>query len=156
MNFGDVKDGAANIKSFYGGSAAATAGSTGDNTESNGQWIDRQGASWAKVLVGYEAVLGIGATLAIAANLQEATDDAGTGAADFGDALASAVQATGQSGGEAVSGVVELHFDLTEAERYIRIQSTPNLSAANTDTARVTTMIVLGGYQNLPASVPAN
>ncbi|HET7233254.1 MAG TPA: hypothetical protein VFJ16_24800 [Longimicrobium sp.] len=133
------------------GGVAVTAGGAGDNTEVNGPWVDRQGYASAKLVITFKAVLAAAATLTIAANLQEATDSAGTGAADFGAAHAAATAATGAGGGSTEYGVVELDLNLTTAERYVRAQFTPNLSAANTDTAVVSAVLVLGGGTNIPA-----
>lgn len=130
---------------------AATAGGAGDAAEVNGQWIDRQGFLSAKLIVAYQGVLGDGDTLSVAANLQDATDGSGTGAADFGTAAADAVRATGGSGGSTERGVVEIDVDLSGAKQFVRAQFTPNLSAANTDTAILSAVLVLGGAEAIPA-----
>lgn len=132
--------------------ASATAGGSGDATEVDGQWIDRMGFKSAKLVVTFDATLGDGDTLSIAANLQDATDASGTGAADFGDALADAVVATGGTGGSTEVGAVELDVNLTEANRFVRAQFTPDLSASTTDTAIVAATLVLGGPNRKPAS----
>lgn len=135
-----------------------TAGGSGDNTEVDGAWIDRQGFNNLKVVVAYTATLAAGATIAIAANLQDASDSAGTGDADYGTALASTVQATGDAGspgGSTETGVVELDFDLSGADRYVRIQFTPNLSASGTDTAELAAVYVLAGSNENPVTATA-
>ena len=71
----------------------ATAGGSGDNTEVDGAWVDRQGFLSGKAIIAYTATLAQGATLSIAANLQDATSSGGAGAGDYGDALASTVVA---------------------------------------------------------------
>jgi len=131
------------------------AGGSGDAVEVNGAWIDRRGFSSLKVIIPYTATLGAGETLAVAANLQDASDGNGTGAADFGDALTSTAQATGESGGSTETGVVELDFDLSGADRYVRIQFTPNLSRANTDTAALSAHYVLAGATENPVTASA-
>lgn len=159
MRWGDMKDGAANSKAFFAGFATLTAGGGGDATEVDGEWLDRKGYSWAKVIIWHRATFSgpAGAqTLSLAANLQSATSNAGAGAADFGDPMTVAVVNTSESGGSTELACTELHFDLTMAERYIRAQFTPDLSAAGTDTATVGCIILLGGYIEGPASVPAN
>lgn len=130
----------------------ATAGGTGDNTEVNGAWIDRRGFNSLKVVIPYTATLAEDATLSIAANLQDASASDGTGAADYGDALASTVQATGDAGGSTETGVVELDFDVSGCDRYVRIQFTPNLSAANTDVAEMGAVYVLAGSTDNPVT----
>lgn len=129
-----------------------TAGGTGDNTEVNGAWIDRRGFSSLKVVIPYTATLAQAATLSIAANLQDASDSSGTGAADYGDALASTVVSTGGTGGSTNTGVVELDFDLSGCDRYIRIQFTPNLSASGTDVAEMGAAYILAGATDNPVT----
>lgn len=146
------KDIGAHIASRAGAVAAVTAGGGGDGAEVDGEWIDRQGFKSCVVVITYEATLGDGETLTLAGNLQDATDSAGTGAADFGDALASAVVATGGTGGSTERGTEEIEVNLTEAERFIRAQFTPTLSAGTTDTANVAATIILGGPNRKPAS----
>lgn len=138
----------------FAGHADVTAGGAGDAAEVSSGYIDRQGYDSCKVIIAYEATLADTETIAVAANLQDASDSSGTAVADYGPALASAVQATSDGGG-VESGVVELDFDLTGAKQFIRLQFTPDLSAANTDTANVTGVVVLGGAENQPSSASA-
>lgn len=133
----------------------ATAGGSGDATETNGAWIDRQGFQSVKVVVVWSTTLAAAATLSIAANLQDASAINGTGAADFGDALAATVVATGPGGGGTVTGVTELDFDVSGADRYIRIQFTPDLSASGTDTARLAAVYIVGGSADQPVTATA-
>lgn len=150
-----MADAVALIAARYGAIATLTAGGTGDATEINGAYVDRLGFASVKVVVAYTATLAGGATLTIAANLQDATDDAGAAVADYGDAYAATVVATGPSGGGTVTGVVELDFPLYAAKRFIRAQATPDLSAANIDTARVAITYVLAGPTDGPATATA-
>jgi hypothetical protein len=130
-----------------------TAGaSASDGVEVNGEWIDRQGFNSVKVVIVYTTTLAATKTLSIAANLQDATDSSGSGANDFGTAYSSTVVATGESGGTTEKGVVEFDFNLLTADRYIRIQFTPDLSAANTDTAEIAAVYVLGGGVENPVT----
>lgn len=145
------RDIGAHITGRAGGAVEATAGGAGDAAEVNGPWIDRQGYLSGKLIITYQATLGDGETLSVAANLQDASDDSGTGAADFGNAAASAVRATGGSGGTTERGVVEIDVDLSGAKQYVRPQFTPDLSAANTDVAILAATLVLGGAEGLPA-----
>ncbi|MBO6511772.1 MAG: hypothetical protein JJ979_25360 [Roseibium sp.] len=92
----------------------------------------------------------------MAANLQDASDNAGANVADYGDVLESTVVAAGGSGGSTEKDTVELDFDLTGAKRYIRPQFTPDLSAANTDTATVSATLVLMGTRKQPVSKALN
>lgn len=135
---------------------SATAAGTGDATEVNGAYIDRQGFSSLKVVIAYTTTLAATKTLSVAANLQDATSNAGAGVADYGDAMASAVVATGPTGGGTVTGVIELDFDVSGADQYVRVQYTPDLSATSTDTATLSAVYVLGGAQVQPVTAKAN
>ncbi len=151
-----MQDAGALIAARYGAAGIdATAGGAGDATEVDGAWIDRRGFSSLKVVIAFTATLAQAATLSIAANLQDASDSSGTGAADHGTALASAVRATGGTGGSTETGVIELDFDLSAADRYVRIQFTPDLSAANTDVAELAAIYVLAGATDNPVSATA-
>lgn len=140
----------------FAGIASATAGGTGDATEKDCAYIDRQGFSSLKVVIAYSATLAATKTLAVAANLQDATSAAGAGVADYGDAMASAVVATGATGGSTETGVIELDFDVSGAGRYVRVQYTPDMSATGTDTATLAAVYILGGAQVQPVSNAAN
>lgn len=136
--------------------STATAGGSGDASEVDGAYIDRQGFSSLKVVIAYKAVLTQAKTLSIAANLQDATSSAGAGVADYGDAMASAVVATGPTGGATMTGVVELDFDISGADQYVRVQYTPDLNASGTDTASLAAVYILGGAQVQPVTAAAN
>ena len=129
-----------------------TAGGSGDATEVSGAWVDRRGFSSVKAVITYTTTLAAAATLTFAANLQDASDGSGTGAADFGDALAATTFATGPGGGGTVTGVVELDFSLYAADRFVRLQATPNLSAANTDVCEFGITYILAGATDNPVS----
>lgn len=151
-----MQDAGALIAARYGlTGVAVTAGGAGDDTEVNGIWIDRLGFSSLKVVLPYTATLGATETLSVAANIQDASDDQGTGAADFGDALASTVQATGATGGSTETGVVEMDVDLSAANRFVRVQFTPDLSRANTDTAELAAVYLLAGSTENPVTATA-
>lgn len=121
-------------------STSATAGGSGDATEVNGTTIDLTQVPGSPNSVVFElpfrAVLGAANTGKITANLQDSPNGS-----DWTDITAPAdiLLLTGKSGGSTELGVARIGFDLTKARRYIRIQATPDLSAANTDTA------VMGG-----------
>ena len=156
-----MQDAAALLAARYGAAgASATAGGAGDATEVDAAWIDRLGFASLKVAIAFTATLAEDATLSIAANLQDAPDDgagaASTGdAADFGTALAAAVVATGGTGGSTETGVVELDIDLSAAKRHVRVQFTPDLSAAMTDTATVAAVYLLAGSTDNPVTAAA-
>lgn len=135
--------------------AVITAGAGNDGVEVDGGWVDVSDlpGHGAVLLIAYSAVLGDGETLSIAANLQDATSIAGVGAADFGDALANAVIATGGTGGTTVKGVVEVPIKEFNGNRgFVQAQVTADLSAATTDTVAIAAVLLVGGAHNLPAA----
>ena len=129
---------------------AVTAGAAGDGTEQDGAWIDRDDRLSAVFVIPFSTTLAEGETLTLAANLQDATASDGTGAADYGDAYAAAVVATGGTGGSTETGEIEINVDLGGANRYVRLQVTPTLSATGTDTAAIAGVAVLSGARAYP------
>ena len=127
------------------------AGGSGDNTEVDCAYVDRRGFASLKAVIAYTATLQVGETLKIAANLQDDADGVGVGT-DFGDALASTTVATGPGGGGTRTGVIELDFDLSGADRYARLQFTPNLSASATDVAELSAVYILAGATDDPVT----
>ncbi len=128
---------------------AATAGGSGDNTAVTGAIIDRVAEGWPQSMVAaipFTATLGASATLAIAVTIE--TGDA----SNLSDArtlktVDATVVATGAG---TITGCYEVDALLTGADRYIRVNFTPNLSAANTDTAALSAVAVFGGAERLP------
>jgi hypothetical protein len=162
MSFADVHNGGAYARSARGsGNNAATAGGSGDATEVNGAWQSRKStkgiALSVKLIISFTAALAQGATLKFGGNWQDATDGAGAGAADFpgSDVIASTTAATGGTGGSTETGTVEWDLDLAAAREFIRAQVTPDLSAANTDTAAWHMDYVFFGDQRGPTTKAA-
>lgn len=130
-----------------------TAGGSGDNTEVVGVIIDRAAFGYPQSCV---VAIPFSATLAAAATLTLLWDVEEGNASNLSDAeiLASQtaqVVATGPAGGGTVTGTFQVDVPLSGAGRYVRLNFTPNLSAANTDTAAVSAVFVLGGSDRLPA-----
>ncbi|HTV07798.1 MAG TPA: hypothetical protein VMD97_01980 [Candidatus Aquilonibacter sp.] len=148
-----------NIDAFIGAAAASddvslTAGGAGDNTEVNGLAIDRAALSYplsASFIAHYKAVLGAGNTISLSAVVQTADDSGFTENVNTLATFAKAVVDTGAAGGSTQRGVVRFPVDFAGAQEFVRIQFTPDLSAANTDTADVSVVAVLGGQDYLPA-----
>lgn len=137
--------------------AVITAGAGNDGVEVDGPYIDMttvgEGiiAHGGVLFICWQAVLDAAETLTLAANMQDATDVAGTGVADFGDALASAVVATGGGGGTTETGVTELRIQELNGNRgAIRAQVTADLSRAGTDTVALAAVFAVG-----PVTLPA-
>lgn len=146
-----VRDIGAYLRGNFGGAASATAAGAGDNTEVDGPWVDRRGYMSVKLCVGWTATLADTETFSLAYNLQDASDSSGTGAADYGTVVASTVQGTA-SGAETLTGVAALDIDLQTADRFIRAQHTPDLSAAGVDTSISCAILILGGADDSPAA----
>lgn len=133
--------------------AAATAGSTGDATAVTGVIIDRAAYGFPQsgvLAIPFTATLAAAATLSIGYTVQEGNAANLSDAATLKTATA-VVVATGPSGGGTVTGTFEVDLNLAGAGRYIRANFTPDLSAANTDTAALSAVVVLGGADRLPA-----
>lgn len=153
MNRADLLNMGADLRVVFGGYVAITAGGGGDNTEYNGAWVSRKDtaggqARSAKAIVLIDATITAAQTLKLLGNMQYATDSGGTGATDFGAALSqiTVLSATGTT-------VVELDFNLIGVlGDFVRLQITPDLSNANTDTARIMIGWVFGGYQKNPVT----
>lgn len=131
-----------------GSVAAVTAGGAGDNTLVTGVIIDRAALGWPQSVVamlGYTTTLGAAATLTLGWVLQHGD------AANLSDVTTltsgSSVVATGAG---TFAAQLENDLSLAGAKRYVRLNQTPDLSAANTDTASVSSAMAFGGAGRLP------
>lgn len=129
---------------------AVTAGGAGDNTLVTGIIIDRFAlGNPESVVVGipFQAVLSAAATLQIGYTLQSGE------AANLSDAttVITAALVTVATGAATVTGIFERDVSLRGAGRYVRLNFTPDLSAASTDTAQLSAVLVFGGANRLPA-----
>lgn len=132
---------------------AATAGGAGDNTEVVGAILDRgeNGFPQSCVLaVPFSATLGDGETLSIGCTIESGNESDLSDASDL-HVVASAVVATGPGGGGTVTGTLEVMAPIMGAGRYLRAKFTPDLSRADTDTAALSSVVVFGGADRLPA-----
>jgi hypothetical protein len=133
---------------------AVTAAGAGDNTAVNGLVLDRQALkmpSCAEVDVLFQATLAADATLSVTAfKVQDSAD--GATFADYEVFAAPGVVATGPGGGGTVRGQVRKGVNLSSARRYVRVVFTPDLSAANTDTASLVASAAFSGFDALPAA----
>ncbi len=146
-----LRDIGAYIKTAFAGYADVVAAGSGDATEVDGPWVDRLGFESLVASIGFQTTLAATKTLTLVANLQDATDSAGAGAADFGTGFASAVVATGGGGGTTETGTIEIDYDLSDARRFVRLQFTPDLDAASADLADLVGQLILGGAIEVPA-----
>ena len=136
--------------------ASATAGGAGNNTPVVGLAIDRLSLGsvpqCGEIEIPFEAVLAVGDTLSITALQVEDSAD-GVAWATYQTLTAPGVVATGPVGGATVHGQVSADINLSSARRFVRVDHTPSLSAAATDTAKTLAVLVLGGFDELPAPV---
>lgn len=151
-----LNGGAYNRAAFGAINKTAIAAGAGDNTLVTGAFqprlLSKKGLAMSvKVVIIWTATLAAAQTLKFAAKLQAASDAAGTGAADYGTALASTTVATSVGGGT-VTGTTELDFDLSGANSHIAALVTPDLSAGVTDTCEWSMAYVFYGHQADPVS----
>ena len=128
---------------------AVTAGGAGDATLVTGIIIDRAAIGWpesAVLAIPFTATLGASATLSLAYTVQEGNQSNLSDAAT----LASATAAVVATGAGTVTGTFEVNLSLRGAGRYVRANWTPDLSAANTDTAALSAVLVTGGANRVP------
>ena len=126
--------------------ASLTAAGTGDNTEVVGAIIDRATTGFRQSLlaaIAWTATLAQAKTLSIAWHLEHGNAANLSDAADL-VSVASAVVATGPTGGATLTGVLGNDIWVGGAGRYIRLKYTPDLSATSVDTAKCAALFVLG------------
>lgn len=131
---------------------AVTAGGGGDAAAVTGVVIDRAELGWPQscvLAIPFTATLAAAATLSVAYALQEGNASNLSDAATLQSAAAQVV-ATGPGGGGTVTGTLEVNASLAGAGRYVRLNFTPDLSAANTDTAALSAVIVFGAAERVP------
>lgn len=118
-------------------------------------FVDRTGFGSMKLLVPFTAVLTAAATLTVNLGAQDATDNAGTGAADFGTFSGAKVVATGPGGGGTVNGVAEIDMNVEGARQFLAGKVTATLSHA-ADTVQLGRVLCLGGATEEPCSKRLN
>lgn len=124
------------------------AAGAGDAVEVNGATIDRKGFNSCVCLLPHEAALTASQTLTVAVQLQHGDESDASDMADLGAAY-DVTSATLSASGE---GLLSFNLDLSGVKRYFRLQVTPDLSHSSTDTAEVSSVVVLGGAEDLPAA----
>lgn len=133
-----------------------------DNTEQNGFTVDREllnpgqplALSGQAALI-YSYALATAKTCAVTMNLQHSS--AASSWTDFNDINGSTGQSrtlgtTASTAAQTGNGTLRANFDFSGAKRYLRMQYKFNFSATATDDADVGGVIVLGGYDTVPAS----
>lgn len=131
-------------------SGQATAAGSGDDTKVTGNTIDLSGFRSGTIAIPYSATLQQDETLSMAVEIQESDDGTSWDTAE--ELQASAVEATGDTGGSTETGIVRIADNFEGRKRYVRVNVTPDLSASGTDTAFWTAVLVQGGAEELPAA----
>jgi len=140
-HFGLGRDDAALIvPAFAAAEYSLTAGAGTDNVEKTAAALDlrdqfdttRFGSAIAMVTAA--ATLAAGATLTVSAIWEHSAD--GVTYAEIGTDRV-ILTLTGPTGGGTVTGAGKLGCNLLEAERFVRVKYTPDLSAAGADTAKI-------------------
>ena len=153
MSFATDHDLINRTKVAYGGdNVAVVAGGSNDNVQQTGVSIDRFATGLPLVgmpMVRFKAVLAAAATLSLAYVVEHSDDNATFVPFQSG---AAAVVATGPAGGGTVRDGFRVNVDLAGAKQYIRLKYTPDLSAANTDTAELSVTWLLGGQRTVPTA----
>jgi len=146
----------AEITAKIGAIGTAVAAGAGDNTALVGQVVDRlafgDGAGAPLSAVGvaiFKTTLADGKTLSLTWKIEHGNDVGLSDTADL-QTKAKAVVSTGGAGGSTNYGAETLDIDLSGCKRYIRITVTPDLDAANTDTASLSTALIFGGFARVP------
>src|SRR5574343_573257 len=127
-----------------------TAGST-DNVAKTGDSIDRLSnygmAGSCKVVLQYYATIAASETATVDLTIQDSDDNSNWNTAETLQtnlAVASGLITN-------VDGLVDCgNYDLSAYKRYIRFNSTVDLSASGTDTIAYSLAAILGGYDTLP------
>ncbi len=131
---------------------SVTAAGAGDNTAVTGVTLDRFATGSmpldAVVVIAWQATLASAQTLTIKNVAIEHSVD-GSSWSTYKTWTDPGIVATGVA--TAVKGVVELGLDLSSAKRFVRANHTPDMSASGTDTATTVVLLVLAGYDRLPA-----
>lgn len=135
---------------------AITAGGAGDNTLITGQIIDTMAlgsgsaskALSARLSILWKAILGASATLTLKSiTIEHGAASNLSDAATFQSVAVDPVVATGAG---TFRGEQNVDIDLAGCKQYVRLKVTPDLSAANTDTAEISAAFVFGGLDIVP------
>ncbi|WP_431856609.1 hypothetical protein [Azospirillum sp.] len=129
-----------------------TAGAGSDNAEQTCAALDLRDDFGTKRFGTAIAIIAATATLAVAATLVvtgiwEHSDDGATYTEIGTDETM--LTLTGGAGGSTETGAAALGCNLAEAKRFVRFKEKPNLSAADTDTAKVSVVYVLSSPSEL-------
>lgn len=122
--------------------AVKAASQVGDGTVSSG-WISRDGFNAARIFASLEAASGSPTTLTATLIIEDATSDAGAGAATFATV---AEAGTDVKAGALLEGAV----DLSGAREFVRVSSTLDFTAGSSPAAVTAVGIALTGAVETP------
>lgn len=135
-----------NVKNIYSSSVNVTAGGSGDNTALTGDAIDTQDKNGGLLTIAGTTTLGATETLEIkTVKITHADTSDGT-FTDYQDITVGEV-AVGGTGGSTETFEFNHYFVAKNTKRFIKVVFTPDLSRANTDTARVFSVVGLEGTE---------
>ena len=164
--FSQNHDVGARVKGFNAFNPIVVTATSARATESNGHIYDRFPISGtnndlflsAKAILGYDMVVTSStATSVVAMQFQHSLTTVSSAFVDFAD-IAGSTNATFTLGPTTVSAdrtrsaVLEANLDLSQRNRYVRVQVTHNMSASATDTVDLSCILAFGGGDEDPAS----
>jgi hypothetical protein len=129
-----------------------TAGGTGDNTAVSVVLYDRERLPMRvfSLMVAVFVTATLAATKTFTGTFLIVTSASSDLSSPTTLATSGAITLTGPSGGDTLYKILNLCVDLTQAKRYVGITYTPDLNAADTDTATVDVASVFGGFESQP------
>lgn len=132
------------------GAGAVTAGGAGDNVGVLSPSIDLDGFLSGAVVISAQTALAQDETLSVTVAVEESSDETTWDASE--EVSAAAVVATGGAGGSTEKIAIKIADSFAGRKRYVRYTITPNLSAADTDTANWAAVLIQGGAEETPVS----
>lgn len=124
----------------------ATAGGSGDNTKVTGDSLIKTGYDSCLLAILGTLTVADGETLSYAVEIQDSADGSSWNTATV--LKSSTVVHTSDGGDTDQSFTVPLNVDVSQYDKYIRYNITPDLSASGTDTCNWGAVAVLGNGQD--------
>ena len=156
MSYASKIDAFANVRLDGIGLGSAVAGGTGDTTQVVGNAVDRQieqgFVDSALVILDWKTTLTAVATLGFKVIVEYSADNATWGTAEYLFGAVGAYETVETGADTAKYGQWTYRLQLSPELQYFRVSVTPDLSAANTDTAVFGFGALLGGSTVNPIS----
>ena len=125
----------------------ATAGGSGDNTKVTGDTLEKTGYDSCLLAILGTMTIADGESLSYAVEIQDSADNSTWNTATVLKA-STAVKAFNGSSATDQSFTVPLNVDISQYDKYIRFNITPDLSASGTDTCNWGALATLGNGQD--------